>query len=112
MVSDIGFQIFIIKRQPGTRDLKVQIKCYFLIAEFEKAAKIKKIAVYRFLIPTLRNHNATNDGNVEKGHVKLIKQVKIAHSFLVYVKSVPRYHFKLVYVILQMAVKEFFEIHF
>ena len=43
-----------------------------------------------------------------KGPVKLIKQVKIAHSFLVCVKSVPRYHFKLAYVILQMAVKEFF----
>ena len=41
-----------------------------------------------------------------KGPVKLIKRVKIAHSFLVFVKSVPRYHFKLAYVILQMAVKE------
>ena len=40
-----------------------------------------------------------------KGHVKLIKQVKIAHSLL-------RYHFKLAHVILQMAVKEFFETHF
>ena len=29
--------------------------------------------------------------------------------FTVCVRSVPRYHFKLVYVILQMAVKEFFE---
>ena len=47
-----------------------------------------------------------------KGPVKLIKRVKIAHSFLVCVKSVPRYHFKLAYVILQMAVKEFFETHF
>ena len=47
-----------------------------------------------------------------KGPVKLIKRVKIAHSFLVCVKSVPRYHFKLANVLLQMAVKEFFEKHF
>ena len=32
--------------------------------------------------------------------------------FTVCVKSVPRYHFKLAYVVLQMAVKEFFEKHF
>ena len=42
-----------------------------------------------------------------KGLVKLIKRVKIAHSFLVCVRSVPHYHFKLAYVILQMIVKEF-----
>ena len=42
-----------------------------------------------------------------KGPVKLIKRVKIAHSYLQCVKSVPRYHFKLD-VNLQMAVKEFF----
>ena len=47
-----------------------------------------------------------------KGPVKLIKWVKIAHSFLVCVRSVPRYHFKLAYVILQMAVKEWFETDF
>ena len=47
-----------------------------------------------------------------KGPVELIKQVKIAHSFLVCVKSVPGYHFKLACVILQMVVKEFFETHF
>ena len=47
-----------------------------------------------------------------KGPVKLIKWVKIAQSFLVCIKSVPCYHFKLAYVILQMAVKEFFETHF
>ena len=40
-----------------------------------------------------------------------MQQVKIAHSFLQCVKSVPRYHFKLTYVVLQMAVKEFFETH-
>ena len=46
--------------------------------------------------------------NQTKGPVKLIKQVKIAHSFLpVCLKSVPRYHFKLDYAVLQMAVKEF-----
>ena len=31
----------------------------------------------------------------DKGPVKLIKRVKIAHSFSQSVKSVPRYHFKL-----------------
>ena len=30
--------------------LKVQIKCFIFIAEFEREAKIRKIAVYRFLI--------------------------------------------------------------
>ena len=38
-----------------------------------------------------------------------MQRVKIAHSFLQSVKSVPHYHFKLAYVVLQMAVKEFFE---
>ena len=33
--------------------------------------------------------------DILKGPVKLIKRVKIAHLFLVCVKSVPRYHFKL-----------------
>ena len=33
-------------------------------------------------------------------------------SFKVGVKSVPLYHFKLAYVVLLMAVKEFFESHF
>ena len=32
--------------------------------------------------------------------------------FTVCVKSVPRYHFQLAYVVLQMAVEEFFETHF
>ena len=42
-----------------------------------------------------------------KGPVKLIKGVKIVHSFFtVGVKSVPLYHFKPTYVILQMAVKK------
>ena len=41
-------------------------------------------------------------GGGHKGPVKLIKWVKIAHT--VGVKSVPRYHFKLAYVVLQMAV--------
>ena len=30
-----------------TRLGKVQMKCFFFIAEFKRAAKIKKIAVYR-----------------------------------------------------------------
>ena len=34
-----------------------------------------------------------------KGPVKLIKRVKVAHSFLVCVKSFHRYHFKLAFVI-------------
>ena len=33
-------------------------------------------------------------------------------TFTVSVKSVPLYHFKLAYVVLHMAVKEFFEAHF
>ena len=33
--------------------IKVQMKCFFFIAEFERAAKIRKIAVYRFLISLL-----------------------------------------------------------
>ena len=32
--------------------------------------------------------------------------------FSVFVRSVPCYHFKLAYVVLHMAVKEFFETHF
>ena len=49
---------------------------------------------------------------LNKGPVKLIKRVKIAHSFLqASVRSVPRYHFKLAYVTLQTAVKEFFKTH-
>ena len=34
---------------------KVQMKCFFFIAEFERAAKIRKISIYRFLIQKLRN---------------------------------------------------------
>ena len=33
--------------------VKVQMKCFFFIPEFERAAKIRKIAVYRFLISFL-----------------------------------------------------------
>ena len=40
-----------------------------------------------------------------KGPVKLIERVKIAHSLLQCVKSVPHYHFKLAYVFLHMAIK-------
>ena len=36
--------------------------------------------------------------------------MKIAHSFLVCVKSVSLYHFKLAYIVLHMAVKEFSKI--
>ena len=50
----------------------------------------------------------------KKGPVKLIKRVKIAHSFLQSLSDilVPHCHFKLAYVIQQMAVKEFFETDF
>ena len=48
-----------------------------------------------------------------KGPVKLIKGVKIAHSFFtVCVRSILRCQFKLAYVILQIAVKELFETDF
>ena len=33
--------------------VEVQMKCFFFIAEFQRAAKIRKIAVYRFLISLL-----------------------------------------------------------
>ena len=33
--------------------LKVEMKCFFFVPEFERAAKIRKIAVYRFLISLL-----------------------------------------------------------
>ena len=49
----------------------------------------------------------------KKRPVKLMQWVKISHSlFAVCAKSVPRYHFMLAHVVLEMAVKEFFEIHF
>ena len=50
----------------------------------------------------------------DKEPVKLANQVGENSSFLftVCVRSVPRYHFKLAYVILQMAIKEFFETDF
>ena len=37
-------------QQETTENLKVQMKCFSFIAEFERAAKIRKTAVYRFLI--------------------------------------------------------------
>ena len=49
--------------------------------------------------------------NLSNGPVKLIQRVKIAHSFLQCVKSVPLYHLKLAYVVLHMAVKEVFGFH-
>ena len=36
-----------------TQTFKMQMKCFFLIAEFERATKVRKIAVYRFLISLL-----------------------------------------------------------
>ena len=40
-------------KQSSSVQFKVQIKCYFFIAEFERAEKIRKIAIYRFLISLL-----------------------------------------------------------
>ena len=40
-----------VRRHPSF-GVKVQMKCFF-IAKFERAAKIRKIAVYRFLISFL-----------------------------------------------------------
>ena len=54
-----------------------------------------------------------NDGfDRQKGPVKLMQWVKIAHSFLQFVKYVPLHHFKLAYVVLHMTVKEFFQTYF
>ena len=48
-----------------------------------------------------------------KGPVKLMQQVKVAHSFFtVCATSLPRYHFKLAYVVLNFSVKNFFGTHF
>ena len=48
-----------------------------------------------------------------KGPVKLTETGEnSSFIFTVCVKSVPRYHFKLVYVILQMALKDFYETNF
>ena len=50
--------------------------------------------------------------NFDKRLVKLFHRVKIGHSFLQCVKSVPLYHFQLAYVVLDMTVGEFFESRF
>ena len=54
----------------------------------------------------------TMERHVTKGPVKLMQWVKIAHSFLQSFKSVPRYHFKLAYVVPHIAVKDVFETYF
>ena len=33
--------------------LKAQMKCFFFIAEFERAAEFRKMAIYRFLLSCL-----------------------------------------------------------
>ena len=51
-----GGQLWVKKNDSGYKNsffLKVQMKCFFFISEFERAAKIRKIAVYRFLISFL-----------------------------------------------------------
>ena len=65
-----------------------------------------------FDIPSQQCGNVCDQHDHIKGPVKLMQRVKISHLFLVCVKSVPCYHFKFVYAVLQMAVKEFFETHF
>ena len=52
-VEDHIINVPVPKIKELNRALKVQIKCFFLIPEFERAAKIRKIAVYRFLISFL-----------------------------------------------------------
>ena len=52
-----------------------------------------------------------SQGNFDKGPVNQAAE-KSSFILTVCVKSVPRYHFKLACVILQMAVKELFETHF
>ena len=47
-----------------------------------------------------------------KGPVKLTQQVKIAHSFLQYLSNLFHFIIKLAFVVLHMAVKEFFKTHF
>ena len=49
---------------------------------------------------------------LQKGPVKLMQQVIIAHIFTVCVRSVPLYLFKLAYVVLHLDVKQFFETDF
>ena len=53
----------------------------------------------------MKSHPKGNDGI--KGPVELMHRVKIAHSFSVCVKPVPLYYFKLAYVVIRMAVKNF-----
>ena len=57
---------------------KVQMKCFF-IAEFERAAKIRKIAVYRFLIsllvPELKRFK--DEFQIKKWSETLSKSIKI-----------------------------------
>ena len=53
---DGSFRLFRHKNSKGpiySLSIKVQMKCFFFIPEFERAAKIRKIAVYRFLISLL-----------------------------------------------------------
>ena len=51
---DVELSIVVIKSWEVASYIKVQMKCFFfLIPEFERAAKIRKIAVYRFLISLL-----------------------------------------------------------
>ena len=50
--------------------------------------------------------------NLQKGPVELIKQVNTALSFLALSNLFPFFHFKLSYVVIRMAVKEFLGTHF
>ena len=83
-----------------------------ILDENYEAAKAHRQDIYGK--PTLTASHVLEVFVKLKGPVRLIKRVKIAHSFIftVCVRSVLRYHFKLAYVILQTTVKEFFKTHF
>ena len=59
---------------------------------------------FNFLTHELKQRKGTCEANRAGENSSFI--------FTVCVKSVPCYHFKLAYVVLQMAVKEFFETYF
>ena len=56
-------------------------------------------------------HNVSKT-KMNKSDTKRKYEANSSFIFTVFVKSVPFYHFKLAYVVLHMAVKEFFEAHF
>ena len=67
-----------------------------------------KLILQKCVSNCARNYKFCPPGQLQR----TCKAGEIAHSFLVCVKSVTFYNFKLAYVVLHMAVKEFFETHF